>query len=137
MKALMICDNSAKTACSGKFWFRSYSRKSSRPIKLQHSSFCNISLLDENMKMKFGQVVCIQNIFMLKAKIQLGVVGPPSHAHFLIFTISDPCFVQKKFIFWSNIEIYEVNYCSFYFCLVWSNVFLFYFLLSLILFFST
>ena len=96
---MMICDDSAKMACSGKFWFRSYSRKSSRPIKLQHSSVCNISLLDEDMKIKFGQVVCIQNISMLKAKMQLGVVGPPSHAHFLIFTISDPCFVQKSLYF--------------------------------------
>ena len=31
MKAIKISDNSAKTACSGKFWFLSYSPKSSRP----------------------------------------------------------------------------------------------------------
>ena len=86
MKAIKISDNSAKTACSGKFWFLSYSRKSSRPIKLQDSCFCNISLLNDDLKFKLGLLLRIQDIFMLNTKILSGVVDSPSHAHFSVFT---------------------------------------------------
>ena len=86
MKAIKISDNSGKTACSGKFWFLSYSQKSSLPMKLQESCFCNISLLNDGWKLKLGMLLRIQDIFMLNTKNLTGVVDSPSHAHFSVLT---------------------------------------------------
>ena len=68
MKAIKISDNSAKTACSGKFCFLSYSPKSSRPIKLHDSCFCNSSLLNDDLKLKLGLLLRVQDILMLNKK---------------------------------------------------------------------